>query len=63
MAALIRVTQRRRSLGVKPTLRGTLRALGLRGIGSSNNVPDNEAVRGMIRKVSYLIDYEPAQGQ
>ncbi len=50
-------------IGVKPKLRGTVRALGLRGVGSSNTVPDNEATRGMIRAVSHLIDHEPAEGQ
>ncbi len=60
---MIRVTQRRSSISLKPKLRGTLRALGLRGIGSSNLVPDNDAVRGMLDAVSHLIDYEPASGQ
>lgn len=63
MAKQIRVTQRRSSIGTKPKHRGTLRALGLRGIGSSNIVPDNEAVRGMIRAVSHLIEYAPVEGQ
>ncbi len=63
MANMIRVTQRRSSIGTKPKHRGTLRALGLRGIGSSNVLPDNETTRGMIRVVSHLIDYEPVEGQ
>ncbi|MGD9495942.1 MAG: 50S ribosomal protein L30 [Armatimonadota bacterium] len=63
MSAMIKVTQRRSSIGCKPKLRGTLRALGLRGIGTSNIVPDNAATRGMLRAVSHLIDHEPAEGQ
>jgi large subunit ribosomal protein L30 len=36
MAAKIKVTQVRSSIGTKPKQRGTLRALGLRRIGMSN---------------------------
>jgi large subunit ribosomal protein L30 len=49
------VTQVRSSIGVKPKARGTLRALGLRGIGQSNTLPDRPEIRGMIRKVSHLV--------
>jgi len=63
MADRIKVTQRRSSIGSKPKHRGTLRALGLRGIGSSNTLPDNEAVRGMIHAVSHLIEHSPVEGQ
>jgi large subunit ribosomal protein L30 len=63
MADMIRVTQRRSSIGSKPKHRGTLRALGLRGIGSSNVLPDNGATRGMLRAVAHLIDHEPVEGQ
>ena len=34
------VTQTRSAVGSKPKHRGTLRALGLRGIGQSNDLPD-----------------------
>ncbi|MEA3402241.1 MAG: 50S ribosomal protein L30 [Armatimonadota bacterium] len=63
MADRITVTQTRSTIGVKPKLRQTLRALGLHGIGSSNVLPDNGATRGMIRAVSHLVDYEPGDGQ
>ncbi len=54
------VTQVRSSIGVKPKARGTLRALGLRGIGQSNTLPDRPEIRGMIRKVSHLIRVDEA---
>ncbi len=63
MAEMLKVTQKRSMIGVKPKLRGTIRALGLRGIGSTNTVPANDATRGMVRAVSHLIDFEPVEGQ
>ena len=43
--AQLRVTQTRSSIGSKPKHRGTLRALGLRGIGQSNDLPDRPEIR------------------
>ena len=40
------VTQIRSAIGTKPKHRGTLRALGLRGIGQSNELPDRPEIRG-----------------
>ncbi|MBA7631216.1 MAG: 50S ribosomal protein L30 [Candidatus Stahlbacteria bacterium] len=34
----------------------TLKALGLTKIGKSRILPDNDAVRGMINKVSYMLE-------
>ena len=42
------VTQIRSAIGSKPKHRGTLRALGLRGIGQSNDLPDRPEIRGMV---------------
>jgi large subunit ribosomal protein L30 len=36
----------------------TLKALGLTKIGKTRVFPDNDAVRGMINKVSYLVDVQ-----
>jgi large subunit ribosomal protein L30 len=38
--------------------RETIRALGLHGIGSSVEIPDNPATRGMIRQVRFLVAVE-----
>jgi large subunit ribosomal protein L30 len=51
----LKVTQVRSTIGVKPKTRGTMRALGLRGIGQSNTLPDRPEIRGMLRKVSHLV--------
>ena len=52
------VTQTRSAIGTKPKHRGTLRALGLRGIGQSNVLPDRPEIRGMLARVPHLIRIE-----
>ncbi|HWJ98334.1 MAG TPA: 50S ribosomal protein L30 [Acidimicrobiales bacterium] len=56
--AELKVTQIRSTIGVKPKTRGTVRALGLRGIGQSNTLPDRPEIRGMIARVPHLITVE-----
>jgi large subunit ribosomal protein L30 len=56
--AQLRVTQTRSAIGSKPKHRGTLRALGLRGIGQSNELPDRPEIRGMIARVPHLVNVE-----
>jgi large subunit ribosomal protein L30 len=51
----IKVTQVKSAIGTKPKHRGTLRALGLRGIGQSNTLPDRPEIRGMIARVPHLV--------
>ncbi len=58
----LKVTQVRSSIGTKPKQRGTLRALGLRGISSSRDHEDNPIVRGMIAKVPHLVSVEEISG-
>ena len=59
MAGDIRVTQVKSSIGTKPKHRGTLRALGLRGIGQTNTLPDRPEIRGMLARVPHLITVVP----
>ena len=54
----LRVTQTRSQIGTKPKQRGTLRALGLRRLGQSNDLPDRPEIRGMIAKVPHLVSVE-----
>ena len=56
--AEIKVTLVRSQIGLKPKQRGTLRALGLGKIGSSNVLADRPEVRGMINKVPHLVKVE-----
>ena len=59
--AELKVTQIKSSIGTKPKHRGTLRALGLRGIGKTNTLPDRPEIRGMIARVPHLITVEEIQ--
>jgi large subunit ribosomal protein L30 len=54
----VRVTLVRSSIGTKPKQRGTLRALGLGKIGSTNVLPDRPEIRGMIARVPHLVRVE-----
>lgn len=63
--ATITVKQIKSSIGTKPKHRGTLRALGLGKIGSTNTLPDRPEIRGMIARVPHLLevsDAAPASG-
>ena len=49
------VKQVKSGIGTKPKHRATLRALGLRGIGQTNTLPDRPEIRGMIARVPHLV--------
>ena len=54
----LKVTQLKSNIGCKPKQRGTLRALGLRGIGRNNTLPDRPEIRGMLARVPHLVSVE-----
>ena len=58
MAGQLKVTLVKSAIGSKPKTRGTLRALGLRRINSSNVLPDRPEIRGMIARVPHLVQVE-----
>ena len=58
MAGKLKVTQTKSTISHIARNRATVRALGLKGIGSSVVVPDNDAVRGMVRQVRFLVSVE-----
>ena len=51
MADKLLVTLKKSTVGTNPKARGTVRALGLRRIGQTVELPDAPAVRGQIRAV------------
>ena len=59
----LKVTQVRSELGHVARNRGTIRALGLDRIGDSNVLPDNAAVRGMVRQVHFLVIVDELSGE
>jgi large subunit ribosomal protein L30 len=54
----IKVTLVKSVIGTKQDHRATVRGLGLRKLNSSAELVDTPAVRGMIRKVAYLVKCE-----
>lgn len=54
----IKVTLVKSVIGTKQDHRATVRGLGLRRINSFAMLEDTPAVRGMIRKVAYLVKCE-----
>ena len=58
--AELEITQVRSGVGTPPDHRGTLRALGLKRMHQTVVHDDNPVIRGMVRKVSYLLEVRPA---
>jgi large subunit ribosomal protein L30 len=54
----LRITQTRSTISHIARNRATIKALGLHGIGSTTVVPDNDATRGMVRQVRFLVSVE-----
>ena len=57
----LKVTLVKSKIGTKPKHRGTVRALGLGRIGSSNVLPDRPEIRGMVARVPHLVRVEEIQ--
>ena len=55
-ANTVKIQLVRSPIGCKEDHRATVRGLGLRKINSVSELQDTPAVRGMINKVSYLIE-------
>jgi large subunit ribosomal protein L30 len=56
----LKVTQRKSRNGCDKRQLDTLRSLGLRRIGHTVEVKDNEQIRGMLHKVRHLVEVEEA---
>ena len=54
----IKVTLVKSTIGAIPKHKATVKALGLNKTNSTNELPDNEAVRGMIWQVRHLVKVE-----
>jgi large subunit ribosomal protein L30 len=63
VAGKLKVTWVRSTIGHKAAARGTIRALGLHRLNQSVEVADNPMMRGMLRRVAFLLEVEePASG-
>ena len=58
MAEKLKITLIKSTIGAVQKNRKTVEALGLRKIGKTVEMTDNEAVRGMIRNVRHLVKVE-----
>jgi small subunit ribosomal protein S5 len=58
MADKLRVTQIKSTISHIARNRATVRALGLKRIGHTVEIPDNPATRGMVRQVRFLVSVE-----
>ncbi len=56
MGKVLKITLKRSRYGRKPKQRRTLFALGLRKIGASVYHKDTPQIRGMIKRVSHLVE-------
>ncbi len=55
------VKQTRSEIGRDDRVRDTLKALGLGRIGKEQTLPENDAIKGMIRKVQSLVEVRDAK--
>ena len=58
MPGKLRVTQVKSTISHIARNRATVRALGLKRIGHTVEVADNDATRGMVRQVRFLVSVE-----
>jgi large subunit ribosomal protein L30 len=62
MADKLRITQVKSTISHIARNRATVRALGLKRIGHTVEIPDNPATRGMVRQVRFLVSVEEVGG-
>ena len=54
----IKVTLVKSPIGAVPKNKKTVEAMGLRKLHQTVELPDNDATRGMIRRVNHLVEVE-----
>lgn len=52
----MKITLKKSVIGYNRDQAATVKALGLRKIGESRELPDTPVLRGMLRKVSHLVE-------
>ena len=56
--AMIKATLMKSAIGASPAIRATVQSLGFRRLNQSRELPDNPAVRGMLKAVDFLVAVE-----
>lgn len=54
-AKMLKATLVKSTIGAKPQLRATVESLGFRKMNQTRELPDNPAVRGMLKAVAFLV--------
>jgi large subunit ribosomal protein L30 len=54
----IRATWRKSAIGYSEDMKATIGSLGFRKLNQTRDLPDTPAVRGMLKKVSFLVAVE-----
>ena len=55
---MLKITQVKSRIGYKNKAKATLDAMGIKKMNQTVELPDNPAIRGMIKKIEYLIRVE-----
>ena len=54
----IKATLRKSTIGALPQIKATVESLGFRRMNQTRELPDNPAVRGMLKAVNFLVAVE-----
>lgn len=57
----LRITLRKSAIGYRKDQKATVRALGLRKLNATVTHNDTPAIRGMINKISHLVEVEEVE--
>ncbi|MBY5161580.1 50S ribosomal protein L30 [Nitriliruptoria bacterium AS10] len=61
MMTTLKITQVRSTIGRPQVQRDTVRSLGLKRIRHTVTQPDRPEIRGMLRKIPHLVEFEEVQ--
>jgi large subunit ribosomal protein L30 len=54
----LKATLMKSSIGASPAIKATVQSLGFRRMNQTRELPDNPAVRGMLKSVNFLVAVE-----
>ncbi len=63
MPSKLRITYVRSAIGYNARQKRTIRSLGLHRLGDQVEHEDNEAIRGMVRRVRHLVQVEEVNNE
>jgi large subunit ribosomal protein L30 len=55
---MIKATYRKSSIGYAEDVKATIESLGFRKLNQTRELPETDAVRGMLKKVDFLVSIE-----